>query len=198
MRLRHFDYSTPGAYFITICTDRRVCHFGQVRDDAVCLTAVGSMVASVWSQLSTHYPAVQTDAFVIMPNHIHGILLLTDDHHRHTSPDRGQVWEPAPTSEPHVPPPMDSEPPPTLGLSDVVHRFKMLTTHRFAELAAQRPVRPTIGRLWQRNYYEHVIRDDDSLLRIREYIANNPLAWALDRENPDGRAIPTKTNPWEV
>ena len=105
MRLRHFDYSTPGAYFITICTDRRVCHFGQVRDDAVCLTAVGSMVASVWSQLSTHYPAVQTDAFVIMPNHIHGILLLTDDHHRHTSPDRGQVWEPAPTTDHQTPAP---------------------------------------------------------------------------------------------
>ena len=198
LRLREFDYSTPGAYFITICTARRARHFGEVRDDAVCLTAAGSMVASTWSQLATHYPAVQTDAFVVMPNHIHGILLLTDERHHQTPSEGGQAWEPAPTSEPHTPQPMVSEPPPTFGLSDVIHRFKSLTTRRFAELADGCATGPTVRRLWQRNYYEHVIRNDDSLLRIREYIANNPLAWALDRENPDATTIPSVTNPWEV
>ncbi len=201
LRLPEFDYSAPGAYFITICTARKLCLFGQVVADGVSLTAAGSMVASTWSQLPHHYPAAQTDAFIVMPNHIHGILVLTGGHPDDSPPQDGRAWEPAPTSEPNTTPQAGSKPAPTFGLSDIVHRFKTLTTRRFAELEHSSGSRPTYRRLWQRNYYEHVIRDDDSLQRIREYIANNPLDWTLDRENPSAGPIPTRasvTDPWQV
>jgi putative transposase len=201
LRLPEFDYSTPGAYFITICTARKSSLFGQVVADGVSLTAAGSMVASTWSQLPHHYPAVQTDAFIVMPNHIHGILVLTGEHPDEALPNDGQAWEPAPTPEPNTTQQAGLKPDPTFSLSDVVHRLKTLTTRRFAELQHESGRRPTYRRLWQRNYYEHVIRDDDSLQRIREYIANNPLAWDLDRENPSARPTPRRTSvtePWQV
>jgi REP element-mobilizing transposase RayT len=97
---------------------------------------------------------------------------------------------------------VNSESAPVLGLSDVVHRFKTLTTYRYFELQHDRSTRPAGLRLWQRNYYEHVIRDYDSLQRMREYITNNHLAWALDRENPSFTPVPAHTttpiDPWQV
>ncbi len=184
LRLREFDYTTPGAYFITICTFRKACVLGQVIDDHAFLSATGSMVASTWSDLPNCCPGVQTDAFIVMPNHIHGIIVLNGNHHT-SPPADGQAWEPAPT----------------FGLPDIIHRFKSLTTHQFAPLAHDRDHRPVRSHLWQRNYYEHVIRDDSGLQRIREYVANNPLSWALDRENPTLTAVPVRVaepEPWQV
>ncbi len=199
LRISEFDYATPGAYFVTICTFRKACLFGQVTDDRVSLSAAGSMVAETWSQLPQHYPAIRTDAFVVMPNHIHGVLFLADEHLRRPHHEGGQAWEPAPTSEHLAAPPVNSESAPALGLSDVVHRFKTLTTHRFSKLAHDRSLRPTYRHMWQRNYYEHVIRNEDSLQRIREYITNNPVSWAVDRENPTTVSGPaTITDPWQV
>ena len=160
------------------------------------------MVAETWLQLPQHYPAIQTDAFVVMPNHVHGIMILADEDLHHPPCVGGQAWEPAPTSGHPNPAPVNSESAPALGLSDVVHRFKTLTTYRFFELQHDRSTRPAGLRLWQRNYFEHVIRDYDSLQRIREYIANNPVAWALDRENPSFTPVPAHTttpiDPWQV
>ena len=149
------------------------------------LSATGSLVASMWAELPHRYPAVQIDTFVVMPNHIHGILILTHEHLDVPPPKDGRAWEPAPT----------------VGLPDIVHRFKSLTTREFAPLQHDRVRGPIRRHLWQRNYYEHVIRDDAALLRIREYITNNPLAWALDRENPCAERSyhPSgPTEPWEV
>ena len=252
LRLREFDYSTPGAYFVTICTAGKVCLFGQVVEDGVSLTAAGSLVASTWSEMPHHYPTVQIDAFVVMPNHIHGIVILTEGQPNGPSPQDGQAWEPAPTPTPTstqdgqawepapavgptttqegqawqpapTPGPTTSqdgqawEPAPTVGpsttpgaglkpgqtfgLSDTIHRFKSLTTRRFAELGHSCGPRPSYHHLWQRNYYEHVIRDYDSVQRIREYIANNPLAWDLDRENPSTKSTSARvatTDTWQV
>ena len=166
------------------------------------------MVESTWSQMPHHYPTVQIDAFVVMPNHIHGIIFLTDGQAWEpattsglaTAQD-GQAWEPATTDGPITTPGPGSEPAPTFGLSDTIHRFKSLTTRRFADLGHSGGHKPQYPHLWQRNYYEHVIRDYDSLQRIREYIVNNPLAWEVDRENPSAEFDPArlpKTDTWQV
>ena len=167
IRLKGYDYSRPGAYFVTICTQGRLCLFGDVVDGNVILNESGRMVQTVWDEIPHHYPYVDVDAFVIMPNHIHGIVIIVGAGPC-ACPDTGQPQGVAPT----------------LSLPDVVHRFKTLTTKRYADGVKQRGWPPFPGRLWQRNYYKHIIRDENELNRIRQYITNNPLRWALDRENP--------------
>ncbi|HON94026.1 MAG TPA: transposase [Sedimentisphaerales bacterium] len=162
------------------------------------LNGAGRMVQTVWEDMGVYYSGVKTDEFVVMPNHVHGIIVLVgatprgrpDSLNRTDAGDgihSGQAQGPAPT----------------LSAPDVVHRFKTLTTKRYADGVKQSGWPTFSGRLWQRNYYEHIIRDDASLDRIREYIVNNPAKWALDRENPDivearsNAALP-KDEPWRI
>jgi REP element-mobilizing transposase RayT len=168
--LKGYDYSQPGAYFITICTQDRACLFGEVVDGEMRLNDAGQMVQDVWDELPAFYPGVQTDAFIVMPNHIHGIIILVGTG-SHACPDEiGQPQGVAPTR---------------LSLPDVVHRFKTMTTKRYIDGVKKFGWTPFRRRLWQRNYYEHIIRNDHALQRIREYIWTNPLRWHLDRENPN-------------
>lgn len=193
LRLKGYDYSQAGAYFITIVTQNRACLFGEVADGEMRLNEAGRMVESVWSDIPAFYAGVAIDEFVAMPNHIHGIIILVG-----AGPcacPEGPCACPigvgaAPRGRPGYGQPQGvvGQPQgvaPTLSLPDVVHRFKTLTTKRYADGVRQSGWPPFRGRLWQRNYYEHIVRNDDELHRIREYIANNPLRWALDRENPD-------------
>ena len=162
LRLKGYDYRQAGAYFVTVCTHDRLCLFGDVVDGDMRLDEAGQAVADAWQDLPNHYRHVALDAFVVMPNHIHGIVFI--------SPDAGFVgagFKPAPTSTAHH------------GLPEIVRGFKTFSSRRVNAL------RHTSGSpVWQRNYYEHIIRSEASLAAIREYIANNPLQWALDRENP--------------
>ena len=198
IRLKGYDYSQPGAYFVTICTQDRACLFGDVVDGAMRLNDAGRMIESVWHQLPTFYSGVDIDAFVVMPNHIHGIVVLVGaaprgrpDPGRARGVDLGQPQGVAPTG----PTGQARGPAPTLSLSDVVHRFKTLTTKRYADGVKQSGWPPFPGRLWQRNYYEHIIRNEESLHRIRQYILENPLRWSLDRENPAATA-PEPEDAW--
>ena len=168
IRLREYDYAQAGAYFVTICTQHRECLFGDVIEGRMVLTGSGEMVESVWHRLPEHYPGVVVDTFVVMPNHIHGIVILVGAGPRACPQDPGQPQGVAPT----------------LSLPDVVHRFKSLTTARYRHGVRQAGWPPFAGRLWQRNYYEHVIRDEDDLDRVRRYIAENSLRWEEDPENP--------------
>ena len=184
--LKGYDYSEPGAYFVTICTQDRVCLLGEVVDGEVRLSDAGRVVQAAWNELSNRYPGVEIDAFMVMPNHIHGIILLVESvpgvgaglracpDPDQTSKRIGQPQGVAPTR---------------LSLSDVMHRFKTMTTKRYADGVNGRGWQPFHGRLWQRNYYEHVIRNDSELDKIRKYITTNPLKWALDRENPQRGAL---------
>ncbi len=159
-RLKDYDYSHPGAYFITICTKKRHCLFGEIQNEEMKVNDYGEIVRQTWLDLPQHYPNVQLNAFVIMPNHIHGIVFLEDV---------GAGLKPAPTGfqDKHH------------HLSEIIRAFKTFSAKRINKL------RNMAGKSgWQRNYYEHVIRRDESLAKIREYIENNPLRWALDRENP--------------
>ncbi|MCJ7668444.1 MAG: transposase [Anaerolineae bacterium] len=178
IRLKEYDYSQAGAYFVTVCTHNRECILGEVANGEVLLNEFGKIVESVWFDLPKHYPNVELDAFVIMPNHVHGIIIVGAD-------PVGAGFKPAPTTA--------KKPAPTGGyaLSEVVRGFKTFSARRINE------IRATSGTpVWQRNYYEHIVRDEDRLNRIREYIINNPMRWQFDRENPDRMLERTYDNQW--
>ncbi len=177
-RLRGYDYSHPGAYFVTVCTASRAFPFGNVIDGKMQLNNAGRVVLSAWTELPAHYAGLELDAFVVMPNHIHGIIVL------HTAADKGAMvgaGSPRPLSvaESTVDEPGVVTAPLRVSFGRVVAYFKYESTKRINALHG------TPGkRLWQRNYHEHVIRRGDSLDRIRRYIAGNPARWSFDRENP--------------
>ncbi|GIV52421.1 MAG: hypothetical protein KatS3mg038_2942 [Candidatus Kapaibacterium sp.] len=199
IRLKGYDYTQPGAYFVTIVTKDRVCLFGQVVEGQMRLNAVGHIAQQCWTDIPNHFPHVELDAFIIMPNHVHGILVITDVGARHAVPPDVDVGArhavPLPTVPlPTAPPPTVPQPP-TVSIHPTVEQFgkpvhgSIPTIVRSFKSAATRYInilRGTPGApVWQRNYYEHIIRNEDALNRIREYIATNPLRWQLDRENPD-------------
>jgi putative transposase len=155
LRLQKYDYSQEGAYFVTICTQNREMLLGQIYDGQMSVNDVGLAVKKVWNDLTCRFPLIETDAFVIMPNHVHGIIIVGT---QFVAPSKGSINR-APT------------------LGDIVRAFKAVCTREVRE-------NHWFSFGWQRNYYEHVIRDDDSLNQIREYIRTNPLRWELDRENP--------------
>ena len=181
IRLKEFDYSRPGAYFVTVCVNRKECLLGAVADGRVIAGPAGRMVQTVWEDMPRYYYGIEVDVFALMPNHIHGIIMLVGATPR-GCPASGQAQGPAPT---------------TLTLPDVVHRFKSLTTAHYRTAVAENGWRPFRDRFWQRNYYEHVIRSEDELDRVRQYILENPLRWDMDRENPNARNIDDK-EPWEI
>ncbi len=289
IRLRDFDYAKAGAYFVTICAQDRACVFGNVVDGRVCLSAAGLMVRRVWDELPRFYAGVGIDAFVVMPNHVHGIVILSggfpnglDDgpaaSDREDWPDAygrdfgaapfgrdvgaapfgrdvgaapfgrdfgaaplgrdvgaaplgrdvgaapcgrpvssvprdrastpigpigpGQARGPAPTEPFRGPGPTDAVDSETvdegrgtnaqfrrpLSLGDVMHRFKTMTTKLYADGVREAQWPPFHRRLWQRDYFEHIIRDASALQRIRSYIERNPLRWRTDAQYPNGDA----------
>ena len=184
IRLREYDYAAAGAYFVTICAQGRACLFGEIRDHAMVPNAAGRMLVDVWRELSVHYAGVDVDTHVVMPNHFHGIIILTVGAGPRACPDftgpRGRPEDGHPEGGGH---PQGGAP--TLSLFDVVHRFKSLTTARYRHGVRDDNWPPFPGRLWQRNYYERVIRDDAELIAIREYIRCNPERWLEDKEHPE-------------
>ena len=158
LRLENYDYRTPGAYFITLCTHKREYLFGQIINEKMILNQLGTVVESVWQDLPVHYSNVELDEFAVMPNHIHGIIVLCRP--------VGAGLKPALTN------------PRIHGLPEIVRALKTFSS-RNIDLISKRYGQP----IWQRGYYEHIIRNDESIDRIREYIVNNPLSWHLDREN---------------
>lgn len=168
IRLQGYDYAKPGSYFITLCTQNGQCLFGKILGRRMDLSSAGHMVYLVWEELSSRYPGVETDAFVVMPNHVHGIITLVG---------AGPCACPGISGQPQGVAP-------TMGLPDVVHHFKTMSTKRYSDGVRQLKWPPYTGKLWQRNYYERVIRNNRELNRVREYIVNNPLQWELDQENP--------------
>ena len=170
-RLPRHDYSQPGAYFITICAADRLCIFGEIVDGDMRLNANGLIVAKQWSGLPSHYQSVSLDQFVIMPNHVHAIMWLTNG----GSTSVGAGFQPAHPSHPTKP---------RHGLPEIIRGFKTYSSIEINRL------RGTLGKpVWQRNYYEHVVRTENDLEAIRKYIVENPLKWAEDQENPAVRRM---------
>lgn len=198
IRLKGYDYTQPGAYFITIVTQNRECVFGEIADGVMRLNEYGGIVGEEWFKTADLRPYVELnhDEFVVMPNHIHGIIWIAEHDGAHVGAQRHC----APTGI-RVPAdvriPTDAKPaipavnvmPGSIGA--IVRAFKSATTKRINEMRGL-PGAP----VWQRNYYEHIIRGERALERIRQYIAENPIRWHLDRENPNATGQDAEWDSW--
>jgi REP element-mobilizing transposase RayT len=177
IRLKGHDHAQQGAYFVTVCTRERESLFGHVVNGEMRLNEAGEIARRCWEDIPDHFPLVELDAFVIMPNHVHGIIMITE-------PCKGEASVPPHSSEeqrgsdasPLRQPPNGTQPG---SLSAIVQNFKSISTRRM-NAACGAPGRP----LWLRNYYEHVVRNEAELMAIREYIQGNPARWDDDENNP--------------
>ncbi|PKO12697.1 MAG: transposase [Chloroflexi bacterium HGW-Chloroflexi-10] len=189
IRLQDYDYTQPGLYFITICTYERECIFGSIINEEMTLTDAGQIALDTWNEIPQHFQNVETDAFIIMPNHIHGIIAILDN------PVRATHASPSEHASPHP-----SGPKPR-SIGAIIGSYKSAVSKRIHSLDAIHDdfVRATHASpiehasppkqsspIWHRNYYEHIIRSEPDLDRIREYIESNPANWTLDTENPAG------------
>ena len=175
IRLKGYDYSRAGAYFVTTVTQNRLCLFGDVVGDEMHLNEAGIMTQEMLETLPRRFPGIDLDAFVIMPNHIHGIIVINEPVGASLVGAQDNSMATGERAATMVAP--------TLG--EVMGAYKSLTTIEYARGVTTCGWKSFYRRLWQRNYYERVIRDGRELDRAREYIANNPMQWALDSENPD-------------
>ena len=191
-RLRGYDYSGPGDYFVTVCTHKRQCILGEIVDMCFCPSKLGMIVRQCWEAIPEHFPRVQVGVFQIMPNHIHGIVSIRPDVKsvgtRHGASADGTADGIASVGAGHVQPlqkgPGKSRPaqfqhvtPGSLG--SIVRSFKAAVTK-----AARESLEISRQPLWQRNFHDHIIRDDISYFLTEQYIELNPLYWHLDIENP--------------
>ncbi len=177
IRLAGYDYTQNGAYFVTICTYQRRCLFGEIVGEEMQRNWCGEIAAACWQAIPNHFAAVKLDAFVVMPNHVHGIILIdTPDSTMESAQGDGVgAQHAAPLrTHPHV---VQSG-----SLSAIVRSYKSAVANQI-NACHQTPGK----RIWQRNYYEHIVRNDRALNAIREYILFNPAHWAFDRENPESR-----------
>ena len=166
IRLKGYDYTQNGAYFVTICTWQRQSLFGAIVSSQMQLTRYGEIIELYWDNLIKHHRHVELDQFVIMPNHVHGIILLTDNQ----LIANNDLWGRSNQSRPQ-----------RHGLPEIIRGFKT-----FSARSINRHRKLTGVSVWQRGYYEHIIRSQESLQRIREYIINNPVNWDnKDELHPD-------------
>ena len=172
LRLEEYDYSRAGAYFITVCTKDHENILGEIVNGSMRLNPFGEIVEACWEGLPSRYPDIELDAFVVMPNHIHGIIIISvgaiHELPLREAPARDDTAMQSHRSYRR-----------RMVLPRIIGYVKMNTARRVNQL------RNTPGTsVWQRNYYEHVIRNNKSLNSIRQYISENPQRWALDEENP--------------
>jgi len=170
IRLKGYKYTQPGAYFVTICTHQRQCLFGEIISEKMHPNLCGQVVVACWQKISDHFSHVALDEFVLMPNHWHGIIVIKD-----WIENKQEIQFPMQGS-------MNSEiseeyPRPLLGT--IVRNFKSVSARKVNQINRSSGIS-----IWQRNYYEHIIRDEAALINIREYIMMNPSRWDSDRENP--------------
>ncbi len=145
LRLKGFDYSSRRAYFVTICSHSNRLVFNKKN--------IKNIIMETWEKIPEHYHSVSLDKFIIMPNHIHGILWMVN----HNKPGRSQI--------------------PTLG--NIIGSFKSGVTRDIRKRKLMK------GKIWKRNYFDRIIRNDEESNMIRQYILNNPLQWQFDHENPE-------------
>lgn len=191
IRLKEYDYSKQNGYFVTILTRNRECLFGNIVDEKIDLNEGGEIVKKYWLSIPKHYPNVTLDDFVIMPNHIHGIIFIVGIQHLEPLQKRCEVHAGAQDIEPIPDGVKDSVRVQRLetlyqqnqyqhiipeSIGAIVRGFKIGVTKWFRK-------NTDIHDVWYRNYYEHIIRNENELNKIREYIINNPMKWESDDEN---------------
>jgi REP element-mobilizing transposase RayT len=193
IRLREYDYSRAGAYFMTVCAFQKECLFGEVVDGRMVLNEMGNAVTECWRSIPDHFPHVELDEFVIMPNHVHGIIVFNDPNSsvggavgavgaQHAAPmtelrgSKTRAQHAAPLRE-RDDLPIRNVAPGSLGA--IIRSFKSAATKRI-NILRNTPGVP----IWQRNYFERVIRVDRELDAVRRYIVDNPAKWNEDENHP--------------
>ena len=156
MRADLYDYRQDGRYFVTIVTNQRVQCLGSIANGVPELTPAGSLVEKYWSEIENKYRQVEIEDFVIMPNHLRGIIRI------HPKDELNFHEE---------------------SLGDMIKWFKSLTTNAYIRGVNEKGWPRFEGKFWQSGYYDHIIRNDADLLRVQEYIASNPAMWEQDPDN---------------
>lgn len=182
IRLKGYDYSSEGAYYVTIVTQGRECLCGEIVDGEMHLNEYGEIIQKWWHDIPIHFPNVELGAFIIMPNHVHGIIFITAER-------RGEVISPRENQNRNS---LDSNTDPTTNrdgetpplrkptLGQIVAYFKYQSTKEMNKIETDR----AITKFWQRNYYEYIIRDEKDLQNKTDYIEANPSLWEEDDNNP--------------
>ena len=179
IRLKDYDYSQAGAYFVTICAWQRECLFGEIVNGEIVLNAMGRIVVEEWDKTGKMRSNVELDVFTVMPNHFHAVFLIQDNVGAHCMrPESAAMATILPTNDnrAHIGAPLRRQ---SGSIGSVLAGFKSATTKQI-NILRNNPGCP----VWQRNYYERVVRNENELSRAREYIVNNPMKWELDKENP--------------
>uniref|UniRef100_B0TZ99 Transposase IS200-like domain-containing protein n=2 Tax=Francisella philomiragia TaxID=28110 RepID=B0TZ99_FRAP2 len=177
LRLKYYDYSSNGAYFVTICVNNRECLFGDIIDGQMCLNDAGLMIDEIYHDLENKFANIQCGEYVIMPNHFHCVIHICNDGYRMN--ERANI-EFAPTKVPVGVESISTR----VSLSQIIQTFKRQTTIEYINGVKTKNWQSFDKRLWQRNYYEHIIRNEKSYNEIIKYIQLNPLKWELDELNP--------------
>jgi REP element-mobilizing transposase RayT len=175
-RLPDYDYSEIGYYFVTICTKGKKCCFGDVVERKVRLSGIGEVVKKYWLEIPEHFEDVRVDEWVVMPNHVHGIIVIEKHKCRNETwyASRRNMINHVPTNHGIKNNPMKLG---AISLGRIIRWFKGRVKYEVGKLSNQKHF------AWQSRFYDHVIRNEKSLGEIREYIRNNPMKWELDREN---------------
>ncbi len=158
IRIQDFDYKLAGTYFLTICTYKMNCIFGKINNERMILDNCGKIAEKYWLEIPMHFPRAEIDSFIVMPNHIHGIINIIDDVGAgHVQPEINKYQRIIPNS-----------------IGSMIRSYKSAVTKWIHK-------NTTINNVWQRNYYEHIIQNDNELYRIQEYIHYNPLNWQIEK-----------------
>jgi REP element-mobilizing transposase RayT len=157
IRLTGYDYASAGIYFITICTHQRECLFGEVIAGKMHLNQFGTIIRGHWLKLPNHHPHLRLDTFIVMPNHLHGLLVLEE-----AIAPKGRIN-------------LDKTNPQRHGIPEIIRGFKTFSARQVNRMR-QSPGLP----IWQRSYHDRIVRDDIALENIRQYIQTNPESWMED------------------
>lgn len=176
IRLKGYNYSRSGAYFITTCVQNREYLFGEIKNGQMITNQNGNIVTNCWFDLINHYEDIVLDIFVVMPNHFHGIIVITGKDDNDINGCDATVGANHVRAIHELPLHEFPRQRRKMLLSKIMGRFKMVTSKQI-NLSRKTPGVP----VWQRNYYEHIIRNEESYNEIAEYICTNPLKWKDDR-----------------
>ena len=174
LRLKDYDYSQNGYYFVTICTKDGKEYFGKIKDNEMILNRVGETAKKKWLEIPEHFEDVRLDEHVIMPNHVHGIVIIDSEDpvgNRHACSLQGRQYQKLPV---------------------VIGSYKSAVTHELNQMQNKLHFK------WQKSFYDHIIRNDKSLDRIRKYIRYNPLKWEYDQENQNEIPAEQKKTFWKA
>jgi REP element-mobilizing transposase RayT len=170
IRLKGFDYSLPGSYFVTICAADKRKLFGRIVASQIELSKIGKIILECWNEIPRHFAAVAIHTSVLMPNHIHGIIGIGSQKERKCAAPLPEKDNGRPTVA-------------SGSLGAIVRSFKSAAAKRAHQELGWK------GEVWQRNYFERILRDGQEFADAIRYIAENPMKWEWDKENPEGRRI---------